>query len=58
MFDGVVGYVSCAFVNQLSHQIVQISIKSYFGTSCPTVAVPTQTSEVDLVQSKKLNNPQ
>jgi hypothetical protein len=59
--DGVVGFVSHASINQLVDQMGQMSIKSHpsaSGTSAQTVVVPTQTSEVNLVQSMQPKNPQ
>jgi hypothetical protein len=42
--DGMVGFVSHAFVNQLSYHMGHISISSHpldFGTSAQTIVIPT-----------------
>ena len=55
--DGVVGFVSHASLNQLVDQMVQMSLKWAYETSSQTGMVPTQTSEVNLVQFMQPKNP-
>jgi hypothetical protein len=57
----VVGSISHASMNQLADQMGHMSITSHpsaTGTSAQTVVVPSQTSEVNSVQSTQPKNPQ
>jgi hypothetical protein len=57
----VVSSISHAPINQLVDQLGQLSIQSQpsvVGTSAQTIVVPTQTSEVNSVQSTQPKNPQ
>jgi hypothetical protein len=58
--NGVVGSVSHASVGQLVDQMGHMSISSNLSVVVPnaqTTSVPTQTSEVNLVQSMQPKNP-
>jgi len=59
--DGVVGSVSHASMDQLANQMGHMSISLHPSSYMPisqTALVPTQTSEVNSMQSTQSKNPQ